>query len=285
MALLKLDTFLKKPYIKSNILPYIIKIVLGLLVLFIMHLLGIYFSFAVLKYINQQKEKERLLQEKQKAFKKQFYLGYYLLADIIYYLFIGLGFLIILKLFGFEMSSIIALLGATGIAIGLGLQGILSDFASGIIISLDRTFFIGDYLEINGMVGQVKKISIIYTTLEEVMTHKIIKIPNRMFQQGIVSNLSNEKGYITNYIDISNSTDNKAYPKIFKIIEEAVLKHPKVTEKPLIVISSMTEFATRIQVRVRAKYYPELEGELNKLIRVALQKENIMLSMSGEQQV
>ena len=285
MALVKLDTFLKKPYIKSNILPYIIKIVLGLLVLFIMHLLGIYFSFAVLKYINQQKEKERLLQEKEKAFKKQFYLGYYLLADIIYYLFIGLGFLIILKLFGFEMSSIIALLGATGIAIGLGLQGILSDFASGIIISLDRTFFIGDYLEINGMVGQVKKISIIYTTLEEVMTHKIIKVPNRMFQQGIVSNLSNEKGYITNYIDISNSTDNKAYPKIFKIIEEAVLKHPKVTEKPLIVISSMTEFATRIQVRVRANYYPELEGELNKLIRVALQKENIMLSMSGEQQV
>lgn len=274
MALITLNALLRKPYIKNNIVSYIIKIVLGLLILFIMHLIGIYFSFAIIKIINKKKEQ-------QKNFNKELYVGYYLLADIVYYLFIGIGFLIILNLFGFEMSSIIALLGVTGIAIGLGLQGILSDFASGIVISFDRTFFIGDYLEINGMIGQVKKISIIYTTLEEVMTHKIVKIPNRMFQQGIFSNLSNDKGYITTYIDVSNSADNQSYPKIFKIIEEAVLKHPSVTKKPLIVISSMTDLATRIRVRVQAKYYPELEGELNKLIRVAFQKENVLLSARG----
>jgi small conductance mechanosensitive channel len=280
----QLDKLLKKPYIKSKIVPYIIKLVLGLLILFIAHVIGIYFSFTVINYINKQKERERVLKEQQKKYKRQFYLGYYLLADIIYYIFIVLGFLVILKLFGFEMSSIIALLGATGIAIGLGLQGILSDFASGIIISLDRTFFIGDYLEIDGMIGQVKKISVIYTTLEEVRTHKIIKVPNRRFQEGVVSNLSNEKGYVTTYIDISNSTENKPFPEIFKAIERAIMTHPKITEKPIIGISSMTEFATRIQVRVKARYYPELEGELNKLIRIALQKEYVMLSMSGEDQ-
>ena len=69
------------------------------------------------------------------------------------------GIIFILQRFGFETTSIVALLGAAGLAIGLALQGTLSNFAAGIMLIVRRPFKQGDFIEVAGTMGTVKEIS------------------------------------------------------------------------------------------------------------------------------
>ena len=67
------------------------------------------------------------------------------------------GFIFILQRFGFETTSIVALLGAAGLAIGLALQGTLSNFAAGIMLIIRRPFKQGEFIEVAGKMGTVKR--------------------------------------------------------------------------------------------------------------------------------
>ena len=101
---------------------------------------------------------------------------------------IGLKLLLVViaaGIIGVSTASIIAVLGSAGLAIGLALQGSLSNFAGGVMILLFKPFLVGDYIELpSGEAGTVKGISIFYTTLTTPDNRKLV-IPN-----GTVSNTS-----------------------------------------------------------------------------------------------
>ena len=78
---------------------------------------------------------------------------------------------------GIQTSSLTALVASAGLAIGLALQGSLSNFAGGVIILLIRPFNVGDYVEVNDKQGVVEKISIFYTYLATIDNKRIL-IPN-----------------------------------------------------------------------------------------------------------
>ena len=78
---------------------------------------------------------------------------------------------------GIEMTSFIALLGAAGVAIGMGLQGTLQNFAGGVIILILKPFRVGDYIEQGSYAGYVESIQIFNTTLRTYDARKII-VPN-----------------------------------------------------------------------------------------------------------
>ena len=78
---------------------------------------------------------------------------------------------------GIQMTSFIAILGAAGVAIGMGLQGTLQNFAGGVIILLLKPFKVGDYIEQGSYVGYVDRIQIFNTTLRTTDARKII-VPN-----------------------------------------------------------------------------------------------------------
>ena len=99
------------------------------------------------------------------------------------------GFIFILQRFGFETTSIVALLGAAGLAIGLALQGTLSNFAAGIMLIIRRPFKQGDFIEVAGNMGTVKEISIFTTELASLDNLQLI-IPNNQIWGSTITNYS-----------------------------------------------------------------------------------------------
>ncbi len=88
---------------------------------------------------------------------------------------------------GIQTTSFIALLGAAGLAIGLALQGSLSNFAAGFLMIIFRPFRVGDYVEVAGVEGDVEEI-LIFTTTLKTKDNKIIIIPNAQISNGNIIN-------------------------------------------------------------------------------------------------
>lgn len=88
------------------------------------------------------------------------------LANAVRYLVLVLTFTAVLSTFGVATTSFVAVLGALGIAVGLALQGTLSNLAAGIMLVLFRPFHIGDRVEAGGVVGIVREINLFYSELD-----------------------------------------------------------------------------------------------------------------------
>lgn len=93
---------------------------------------------------------------------------------------------------GVQTSSLVAILGAAGLAIGLALQGSLSNFAGGVLILFFKPFKIGDYIEAQGISGTVKEISI-FTTKVNTFGNQLAVIPNGKISNGNIINYSAEE--------------------------------------------------------------------------------------------
>ena len=98
------------------------------------------------------------------------------LKNIIYYALLAVMVIAVLNKLGIQTTSIVAIMGACGLAVGLALQGSLSNLAAGVIIILFRPFSIGDTIETAGVTGKVKEIQIFNTLLQD--ADKLYIIPN-----------------------------------------------------------------------------------------------------------
>ncbi len=95
----------------------------------------------------------------------------------------------IVSILGVPMASLVAVIASAGVAIGLALQGALSNLAGGIMIMILRPFHIGDYVDIEGDAGTVKDVGIFYTTLNT-GDNKVITIPNGTVMDSTIVNTS-----------------------------------------------------------------------------------------------
>jgi len=93
----------------------------------------------------------------------------------------------VLNFIGFQSTSIIAIMGAAGLAVGLALQGTLTNFAGGVLLLLFKPFRIGDLIEAQGKKGVVTEIQI-FTTVVTTEDNRTIIIPNSMLSNGIIEN-------------------------------------------------------------------------------------------------
>lgn len=97
----------------------------------------------------------------------------------------------VISILGIPMTSVIAVLASCGLAVGLSLQGALSNFAGGIMILIFKPFRVGDYIEATGAEGTVRDISIFYTSIIT-MDNKRITVPNGDLMSSNVTNYSCE---------------------------------------------------------------------------------------------
>jgi small conductance mechanosensitive channel len=111
------------------------------------------------------------------------------LGNIARYVIIGFAFLFVLNTFGVQTTSFVAVIGAAGLAIGLALQGTLSNVAAGVMIIFFRPIKLGDFVEVNGKMGTVKDITLNYTELASVGNVQII-IPNSEVWGNTIENYS-----------------------------------------------------------------------------------------------
>ena len=111
------------------------------------------------------------------------------LASIARYVIMGFTVLFVLNTFGVQTTSVVAIIGAAGLAIGLALQGTLSNVAAGVMLILFRPIKIGDFVEVSGKMGTVKVISLNFTEMADLSNVQVI-VPNAQVWGNIITNYS-----------------------------------------------------------------------------------------------
>ena len=130
---------------------------------------------------------------------------------------------------GIPTTSFITALASCGVAIGLALQGSLSNFAGGIMILIFKPFKVGDFITAMGVSGSVKSISVVYTVLTTA-DNKTITIPNGNLMNSVVENCSVEE---TRRVDLVFGVSSSAdVDKVKAILLEAMTTHPMVLDDP-----------------------------------------------------
>lgn len=161
-------------------------------------------------------------------------------------------FVIVIEKLGIGTSSLIALLGAAGLAVGLALQGSLSNFAGGVLIVLLKPFRIGDWIEVNGISGSVKDISLFYTKLNT-FGNQLAVIPNGELSNDNIINYSAEKLRRENIVmGISYDSDIKLAKEILSNLieeQEEILKEPA----PEVMVGELADSSVNLNVRYWTK--------------------------------
>ena len=170
------------------------------------------------------------------------------LADILLWVLRVLLFVTFISKLGIETSSFVAILGAMGLAVGLSLQGSLSNFAGGMLIILFKPFKVGDTIEAQTMIGTVSEIQIFVTKLINA-NNQTIFVPNGALSNGTIINYSLQgfrRADLT--LSISYDTDIK---KAKDIITEVLKNNPKVLKTPEAEVSVKLLTDSSIQLAVR----------------------------------
>jgi small conductance mechanosensitive channel len=170
------------------------------------------------------------------------------ISKLIYYAALAVVLIAVLKGFGFETTSLVAVLGAAGLAVGLALQGTLSNFAAGVMLLFFRPFKVGDFVDAGGTAGTVEEIGVFATTLNTPDNVRIT-VPNSTVYGQIIKNFSaNDNRRNDMVVGISYDDDiGKALETIETIMkaDSRVLAEPA----PVIAVSEMADSSVNIVVR------------------------------------
>ena len=135
---------------------------------------------------------------------------------------------------GIQTASLIALLGAAGLAVGLALQGSLSNFAAGVLIVLFRPYKVGDWIEGGGVSGAVEEVQILTTVLKTGDNKRVI-IPNSQIMGSTITNYSaNETRRVDLVVGVSYSDD---LDKVRKELEDLVAADERILDDPAVTIA------------------------------------------------
>lgn len=174
------------------------------------------------------------------------------LADILLWVLRGLLFVTVIDKLGIGTTSFVTILATMGFAIGMSLQGSLSNFAGGILIILFKPFKVGDTIEAQGVLATVQEIQIFVTKLVT-GNNQTIFVPNGSLSNGIITNYSMQgtrRADLT--ISISYGTDLK---KAKDIITKVLAEDSKILTSPAVEVSvkNLTDNAIQLAVRPWAK--------------------------------
>lgn len=153
---------------------------------------------------------------------------------------------------GIPATSFITILASCGVAIGLALQGSLSNFAGGIMILLFKPFKVGDFIEANGESGTVEEITVVYTVLLT-PDNKRVTIPNGTLTNSVIENYSAEK---TRRVDLKFSTAYSAdIDTVKSVLTKVAESHPLALKDPapMVRLSEHSDSALTYTVRVWCK--------------------------------
>ena len=179
---------------------------------------------------------------------------------------------------GVGTSSIVAMVGSAGLAVGLALQGSLSNFAGGVLILLLKPFRVGDYIieDSHKNEGTVSEISIFYTKLLT-PDNKTIVIPNGTLSNSSLTNVTNmDRRRIAFVVGIAYEADIRTAKEALLAVAEG--DPAKLSEEPaLVFVNDLGDSAVNIGVRVwvRAEDYWEARWRLTEAIKYALDEKGI----------
>ncbi|WP_049778978.1 mechanosensitive ion channel family protein [Thiomicrospira cyclica] len=229
--------------IYQYVVPFSIKILVALIAFYIGHKL--------IKYAMQ------LLQKTLETFKVELILLEFVksVARVLLYVLLTLA---VLGYLGFDTTSVIALLAAAGLAVGLALKDSLNNFASGVMLILTQPFKVGDFVEVAGQMGVAEKITLLNTVMRT-GDNREITVPNgQIYRDKLVNYSARPTRRIDLVFGISYDSDLR---KAKQILLDLIVAEPRAhtDPAPLVVVSELADSSVNFTVRIWADagdYWP-----------------------------
>lgn len=177
---------------------------------------------------------------------------------------------------GVQTSSIVAILGASALAVGLALQGSLSNLAAGVLLMVTRPFKGGDFVEAAGKSGSVDAINLLNTTLKSIDNKQIILPNSSIISNPIINYTAEAKRRVDLTVGVSYSSDLR---RVREVLMEEVKKNGKVLEDPapMVGVLEMASSSVNLVVRpwVKTPDYWSVYFDLTESIKLRLDAEGI----------
>ncbi|RYD57260.1 MAG: mechanosensitive ion channel [Verrucomicrobiaceae bacterium] len=243
-------------------------VVWGLKILYAAAVLGIgvWLAFFISKLVRQQAEKNPRIDTTLGAF----------LSRMVRYAIIVIVLIVVLQMFGVQTASLVAILGASALAVGLALQGTLGNVASGIMIALIRPYHIGDFVEINGKEGLVTDLDLFFTEIATLDDRRVL-VPNGQAVSNAITNFST-KGRRRCVLIFGVSYDDDL-DKVIAILREIMTAEPRAIANPpvWIGVETLGDFSVSVSTRVWIKTtdYQDFRADMIKAVKEAFDREGI----------
>ncbi len=182
--------------------------------------------------------------------------------------------------FGLDATSVVAVIGSAGVAVGLALQGSLSNFAGGVLILLLKPFKVGDYIKEDnkGNEGTVTEIQLFYTKLTT-PDEKIVILPNGSLANTSLTNYTTTQ---TRRLDLIVGISYEADLKHAKELAQQILENEPVTLKNCersVFVSNLADSAVELTLRCyvnNADYWP-VQGRIYEAVKLSYDKNGIVI--------
>jgi small conductance mechanosensitive channel len=186
--------------------------------------------------------------------------------------------IVVLSRLGIETTSLVAVIGAAGLAIGLALQGSLSNFAAGVLIIVFRPFRVGDLVEVSGATGTVQEIQIFSTVLHTADNLRVV-LPNDLITKGKITN------YSANDIRRIDLTVGVAYTQdlehVRQLLTDILVKEPGMltAPAPCVTVAELNKNGMQFVLRAWSKTsdYEAVRSSVLEQIKLAFDQQSIVM--------
>jgi small conductance mechanosensitive channel len=228
--------------------------------------IGLWFAFFISKLVRKKALAHPRIDETLGAF----------LSILIRYALIIVVLIVVLQQFGVQTTSLVAVLGASALAIGLALQGTLTNVASGIMIAIIRPYHIGDFVEVNGKEGTVIDLDLFFTRLRS-PDEQIILVPNGQAASNPIINHT-QKGRRRCLITIGIGYEDDI-DKALEIMSDIMSADPRAIADPpgWFGVHDLGDSSVNIQGRmwVKTDDHRAYKSDMTKAIKEAFDREGI----------
>ncbi len=253
-------------FARTHLLPLGLK----LLVALIIFIVGRQISKIVLRALDRMMDRSRMDVSLRKF-----------LGDVVYAVMLVAVVIASLDALGVETTAVIAVLGAAGLAIGLALQGSLSNFAAGVMLIVLRPYKVGDLVTIGKYMGRIEAIRV-FQTIMVTLDHREVTIPNGQIIAQPIENLSTlGRRRVDLVVSIAHGPD---LGHVKSLLENIALADPRIqqTPPPTIDLAEINETHMKLHVRpwTSVENYTKVASDAMERVKSTLETEKLKYSVS-----
>ena len=205
----------------------------------------------------------------------------YAISTMLHYLILLLGFFVALGALGIDLTKVTILAGAFSVGIGFGLQNVINNFVSGLILLFERPIKVGDVIEVGGNVGEVSRIGIRASVIRTADGSEVI-VPNGSLISSQVTNwtFSDRQRAVEVSVNVAGGADPQ---RVVELLKSTAAAHPGVTKEPSpqVYVVNFSAGAVTFQLRAwtdRHEDWAQLRSDLSVAVNDALAREKIAIA-------
>jgi potassium efflux system protein len=201
--------------------------------------------------------------------------------EMLHYVILLLGFFVALGALGIDLTKVTILAGAFSVGIGFGLQNVINNFVSGLILLFERPIKVGDVIEVGGNVGEVSRIGIRASVIRTADGSEVI-VPNGSLISSQVTNwtFSDRQRAVEISVNAAGGADPQ---RVVELLKSTAAAHPGVTKEPAsqVYVVNFSAGAVTFQLRAwtdRHEDWAKLRSDLSVAVNEALAREKIAIA-------